>query len=37
MRLKARRGAKKAIMAIAASMLTACFFIVGSQKEGTPV
>jgi transposase len=31
MRLKARRGAKKAIMAIAASMLTACFFMLRDE------
>lgn len=31
LRLKARRGAKKAIMAIAASMLTACFFMLRDE------
>lgn len=31
LRLKSRRGAKKAIMAIAASMLTACYFMLRDQ------
>lgn len=31
LRLKARRGAKKAIMAIAASMLTACYFMLRDE------
>jgi transposase len=31
LRLKSRRGAKKAIMAIAASMLTACFFMLRDE------
>jgi transposase len=33
LRLKARRGAKKAIMAIAASMLTACYFMLRDEVQ----
>lgn len=33
LRIKSRRGAKKAIMAIAASMLTACYFMLRDEVE----
>lgn len=33
LRLKARRGAKKAIIAVAASMLTACFYMLRDGVE----